>query len=188
MDMNADRVSRLDQADWVLIMEVLDAARPEDHPGQEVQIRGLAAVLRQPSNRPLCSQCDGSAADRWLANGLCPMCHLSNSLAERLPEEFDGDESQESILERAVHVMANTWENAKKLREQCEREESSAFTGNWYLWTREIRNLMGWLETDANGSFTRYHYAGQPEKTATACGCDYHGDHAACNSACECAR
>jgi hypothetical protein len=156
----------LDFQDWEAIQAAVEgAARLALNDHERDRLRGLAARLLRPSVTQLCVQCDGSPRDRWLANGLCPMCHLSNSLAERLPDDFDGDESQESILERAVHVMANTWENAKRLREQCERAESNPSKTTWYLWTMEIRNLMGWGETDDNGFFTRYFFTPEKEKS-----------------------
>jgi hypothetical protein len=155
----------LDFQDWDLIRSAVDMARPEDHPGHETHLRELAAKLLRPSAVQLCVQCDGSPRDRWLANGLCPMCHFSNELAQWLPEEFDGDESQESILERAVKEMANVWEKSRTLREQCEREESNPSKTTWYLWTMEIRNLMGWGETDDNGFFTRYFFTPEKEKS-----------------------
>jgi hypothetical protein len=165
MDMNADRVDRLDDADWQLIMDVLDAARPDDHPGKKIQIRELAAALLRPANRPLCSQCDGYAVDRLaggLDTGLCARCAAENHYASLLPEEFDDDASQDAILEHGIKEMAKVWENAKKLREQCEREEANVTQTKWYLWTQEIRNLMGWEER-YNGTYVTYFY--QPEKS-----------------------
>jgi len=153
--------SRLTADDWNLITEVLDAARPDDHPGQEARIRELAAAVLRPATRQLCVSCDENPRDKWMDNGMCAMCNLSNTLAMQMPDDFDGDESQESILERGITEMAKVWENAKKLREQCEREEASVTRTKWYLWTQEIRNIMGWEER-YNGIYVTYFYT--PEK------------------------
>jgi len=188
-DQNMERLQRLDSDDWTLIQEVLDAARLEDHPGKAMRIHGLAAALLKPRNRPLCNQCDHLPVDLYGEDGLCARCSEQNALSALMPDDFDGDGDQLSLMEHAVKEMTKTWEAAKDLQGQCERIETDMPEVAWYLWTQEVRNIMGWSERE-NEIYTRYFY--EPEKQSspvgTACACDHHGDHAGCNSDCECAR
>lgn len=147
----------LDSDDWDMIQDAVErAAGLEDERGKRDRLRELSTALLRPATRTLCNQCDGAPADRWLANGQCAHCYLVGQLLERLPgDDFDDDVSGESILENAITEMSMVWLNAKRLREQIESTEAEAPKVKWYLWTQEIRNLMGWMGKE-NEYFTRF--------------------------------
>jgi hypothetical protein len=149
----------LTSLDWELIRQTLERAdRLKDAPHD--RLRELAAKVDniRPCSQIYCPNPADPYASGAAERGLCRSCILENKLASLLPEEFDGDEGQDAILERAVEEMAKLWEAAKKLREQCEREETSVYHGNWYLWTKEIRGIMGWTETDEDGHPVAYYF------------------------------
>lgn len=173
---NLERLQRLDMDDWQLIMEAVERDHGlEDNPNRKARLAELYGALLNPRNRPLCNQCDHLPVDLYGEDGLCARCSEQNTLSALMPDDFDGDGDQLSLMEHAVKEMTKTWEAAKDLQGQCERIETDMPEVAWYLWTQEVRNIMGWEPVHES-------------PTGTICVCDHHGDHAGCNSDCECAQ